>query len=172
MSCLRAELTIETANKIIKQEANSLLKNFFGVLCSQMKFDYIDNGVITTDGKTQNVRYDDHNFEIVGIRIGSGTTAVDICNDYNLEAELFDISYANLSIDFYCSSNEAGITIYQEATNNASESQSVNEVGLLGKAYAAGILQNCYYDRTVLVETVTLEPEQTMKITYKLKYVA
>ena len=169
---LVTELTIETKNKIIKQEANSLLKNFFGILTAQMKQNYIPYGARDVNGNWKNVNQNAGNFKVLGIRIGSGTTAVDICNDYNLEAELSDISYSNLDINLYCNENETGITIYQEATNNATSAQNVNETGILVEFWSGAGKYNGYIDRTVLVETVTLESEQTMKITYKIKYVA
>jgi len=176
MSCIKAELIVETANKIIKQEANSLLKIFFLLLER-----HLGQRSVTakkTDGADRTTNNSASTFAVnagsgnssYGIVVGSGTTAVDICNDYALENKL-ELDYSAVTVNATsCGSGVIEVSIYREITNNTGSDVTINEVGL----YCLGTdeyQQHCI-DRTVLVEPVTLEPEQTMKVTYKLKYVA
>jgi len=170
---LQPELIIEIGDKIIRQKANSLLKSFFVMLACQMKQVYFPASIVATDGTTHDVYSHRCNFQIEGIRIGSGTTAVDICNDYALESELSNITYANLSISYSCDVSEANIQIYQEATNSDTVDKTVSEIGIYCKTAvnSVGSTVTCCMDRSLLVSPITLQPDQTMKITYKLKYV-
>ncbi len=176
MSCLKAELIIETANKIIKQEANSLLIQFF-----QLLYRHFNNATIKvkmTDGTEDNNTPSSFTFRMnapdgngsYGIVVGSGSTAVDICNDYALENKL-DLDHSAVIVEATtCKSGIIEIAIKRDITNNSGSEVTINEVGLY--CYGGGSTKIHCIDRTVLVEPITLQNEQTMKVTYKLKYVA
>jgi len=176
MSCIKAELIVETKDKKIVQEANSLLKNFFLLLERHLAKRYVT--VKTTSGSDDSGNNQANTFGVnagsgdsnYGIVVGSGSTAVDICNDYALENKL-DLDYSGVTIEnTTCESGIIEIAIKRDITNNSGSDVTINEVGL----YCHGKTTSYFHciDRTVLVESVTLQNEQTMKVTYKLKYVA
>jgi len=176
MSCIKAELIIETKDKKIVQEANSLLIQFFQLLERHLKQSSVT--IKTTNGDSSTFAGSTTSFAVnadsgnsnYGIVVGSGTTAVDICNDYALENKL-ELDYGATTVNATtCGSGIIEVSIYREITNNSGSEVTINEVGL----YSAGSGTDRIHciDRTVLVEPVTLQNEQTMKITYKLKYVA
>jgi len=176
MSCIKAELIVETKDKKIVQEANSLLIQFFQLLERHLK--YYDVKVKKIDGANDISYPEKYTFKVAaaagdssyGIVVGSGSTAVDICNDYALENKL-ELDYEATTVNATsCGSGVIEVSIYREITNNTGADVTINEVGLYCWGYQSDRI-HCI-DRTVLVEPVTLQNEQTMKVTYKLKYVA
>jgi len=173
---LVAELIVETKDKVIKQEANSLLIQFFQLLERHFRQYYIGSKNVNGEVKTE---YNNANTFAInagsgnntyGIVVGSGSTAVDICSDYALENKLnLDCSAVTVE-STTCGSGVIEIAIKRDIINDTEAEVTINEVGLYCKAGASNSI--FCIDRTVLVETVTLQNEQTMKVTYKLKYVA
>jgi len=174
---LLAELIVETKDKKIAQEANSLLIQFFQLLERHLRRGSAV-GVKQIDGNVHNGYSSDYTFAVnansgdntYGILVGSGSTAVDICNDYALENKL-DLDYSAVTVESTtCGNGVIEVAVKRNITNNTGADVSINEVALY--CLGTGDTRIHCIDRTILVETVTLQNEQTMKVTYKLKYVA
>jgi len=174
---LLAELIVETKDKKIVQEANSLLIQFFQLLKRHLNRGSVA-AVKQIDGNVHSGYSSDYTFAVnapagnsnYGIVVGSGTTAVDICNDYALENKL-DLDYSAVTVESTtCESGIIEIAIKRDITNNTGADVTINEVALY--CFGTGDTRIHCIDRTILVEPVTLQNEQTVKMTYKLKYVA
>jgi len=173
---LLVELEIEKEGKKIKQEANSFLIQFFELL--RRHFDMKAIPVKMVDGTESNYGSSATTFKIdagendnsFGIVVGTGSSSVDICNDYALENKI-DLNCSAVTIEpTSCESGILEIKIWREFTNNTGSDVEIKEVGL----YCAGWWTSYIHciDRTVLVEPLILADGQTAKFTYKIKYVA
>ncbi len=173
---LLVELIVETKDKIIKQKANSFLIQFFQLLerhlgnrkveVKDINGNLLNNWPSASDLMVETpAGYTDK-----GIIVGSGTTAVDICNDYKIE-NMLSLDYGECTVSStICSSQELRIEITREITNNTGADVEIKEVAL----YCAGydiIFSHCI-DRTILIEPFVLANGQTAKFKYVIKYVA
>ena len=173
---LLAELIVETKDKKIVQEANSFLIQFFQLLERHLKRGNAV-GVKQIDGNVHSGYSSDYTFAVnapsgnsnYGIVVGNGTTGVDICNDYALENKL-ELDYGDTTVNATtCGSGVIEISIQRNITNNTGNNVTINEAALY--CFGTGDTRIHCIDRTILVEPVTLQNEQTMKLTYKIKYV-
>lgn len=103
----------------------------------------------------------------IGIIIGDGTTPP-TADDYKLENQITDgfgcvASYPSNTDQVYKS---RGMIICASITNNKSDDLVIKEIGYIR---SQGSRWTCLYDRTVLEEPITIAPNETKTIEYRLK---
>ena len=85
-----------------------------------------------------------------GIHLGSGTTQPTL-DDYKLESK-YNVSTISMSNSYSETIDDNGfsMTLIYTLTNNGTEALNINELGIM--------TQNCLVFRTVLAETLIIEP--------------